>query len=77
LKKKKTYVFEKDTLKKLEQIKELTGKSETQILKDAIDLYLNLINDDKEGLDSIKDITDKLVRVVDRLEILLEKLLDK
>ncbi|ACO03793.1 MAG TPA: hypothetical protein DEP48_04495 [Persephonella sp.] len=77
MKKKKTYVFEKDTLKKLEQIKELTGKSETQILKDAIDLYLNLINDDKEGLDSIKDITDKLVRVVDRLEILLEKLLDK
>jgi len=77
LKKKKTYVFEEDTLKKLEEIKRNTGKSETQILKEAITLYIKLLNDDMEGVNSIKGITEKLEKVVDRLETLLKRLLDK
>ncbi len=77
MKKKKTYVFEEDTLKKLEEIKRNTGKSETQILKEAITLYIKLLNDDMEGVNSIKGITEKLEKVVDRLETLLKRLLDK
>ncbi|WP_457622496.1 hypothetical protein [Persephonella sp.] len=77
MRKKKTYVFDENTLAKLDEIKDLTGKSETQILKEAVDLYLQVLSDDREGLGNIKDITEKLEKVVDRLEDLLVKLLDK
>ncbi|WP_457623613.1 hypothetical protein [Persephonella sp.] len=77
MKKKKTYVFEEETVKQLEKIKRLTGKSETQILREAITIYGKILNDDRDGIESVKEITTRLEGVVDRLESLLSKLLKR
>ncbi|WP_456400773.1 hypothetical protein [Persephonella sp.] len=77
MKKKKTYVFEEETVKQLEKIKRLTGKSETQILREAITIYGKILNEDRDGIESVKEITTRLEGVVDRLESLLSKLLKR
>ncbi|WP_457640433.1 hypothetical protein [Persephonella sp.] len=77
MKKKKTYVFEEETLDTLKKIKQKTGKSETQILKEAIILYEKYLNDDEDGIKTIKDIASKLEKIVNRLDLILTKLSDR
>ena len=62
--KKKTYVFDQDTLKILEALKRELGKKETQILKEALKLYMEhhkgvsaMTNTAQEFLKSVENLT--------------------
>jgi len=73
-KKKKTYVFSTHTLNILEELKNLTKKSETQIITEALELFEEYIKKDKELdssldilLDKISDLSYKLGKCEERL----------
>ena len=72
--KKKTYVFNEKVLSSLEEIKKLTNKKETQILEEAIMLYLEYLNGKNSIIDDIKKITDNLNEIISKVEELSYKL---
>lgn len=84
---KKTYVFDGDTLRILEEIKTELGKKETQILKEALRLYYehhmsmkrdmsrleSMIRDFEELMDRISELSYRLRRCEERLKSLEEE----
>ncbi len=79
-KKKKTYVFNKHTLEVLDALKNMTKKSETQIIVEALELLEEYIRKEKEldnGLDilleKISELSYKLGKCEERLAQLEKK----
>ena len=73
-KKKKTYVFNKHTLEVLDGLKNVTKKSETQIIVEALELLEEYLRKDKELdssldilLDKISELSYKLGKCEERL----------
>ena len=73
-KKKKTYVFSTHTLNILEELKNITKKSETQIITEALELLEEYVKKDKELdssldvlLDKISDLSYKLGKCEEKL----------
>ncbi len=67
--KKKTYVFDGETVRILEEIKVELGKKETQILKEAIRLYR------QHQVEMRKEVT-RLEKAVERIESLADRISD-
>ncbi len=71
---KKTYVFDGDTIRILEEIKVELGKKETQILKEALRLYYEHHQSMKRDLDRLETLVRDLERMVERISELSYKL---
>ncbi len=83
MRKKKTYVFPKNVLENLEEIKEITQQSETQIISDALSYYLHHIKKQEELiskldfiLEKIENLSIELGRCQERVRHLEEKFKD-
>jgi predicted transcriptional regulator len=63
MKKKKTYVFREDVLKKLEELKDITDQTETQILSDAINRYLDYLKREKKLISSLDYMLEKIEKL--------------
>ena len=61
MKKKKTYIFNEDTLRNLEGIQQITRQTETQIISDALKIY-------EEYLKKETNIMTKLDLVLEKIE---------
>ncbi|MBK3331648.1 hypothetical protein GWK41_01045 [Persephonella atlantica] len=72
--KKKTYVFDQETLNNLSQIRDLTGKKETQILKEAIRFYLSYLKDEERILSKNLMLSEKLEKLVEQLSEIVSKI---
>ncbi len=76
-KKKKTYVFDNNILNLLEELKLLTGKSETRIISEALELYEKHIKKEESIKNSLELLLDKISELSYKLgqcEAQLEKL---
>ena len=72
--KKKTYVFDQETLNNLSQIRDLTGKKETQILKESIRFYLSYLKDEERILSKNLMLSEKLEKLVKQLSEIVSKI---
>ncbi len=72
--KKKTYIFGKNTINTLEKLKEITNKKETQIISEALDIYLEYLNREKEFNDNLRYMVEKIEELSKKLGICEEKL---
>jgi translation initiation factor 2B subunit (eIF-2B alpha/beta/delta family) len=79
-KKKKTYVFNQHTLEILDALKDMTKKSETQIIAEALELLEGYIRKEKELdnsldilLEKISELSYKLGKCEEKLEQLKNK----
>ncbi|NPA52113.1 MAG: hypothetical protein GXO22_04400 [Aquificae bacterium] len=59
-KKKKTYVFDNHILALLEELKLITGKSETRIISEALELYEKHIKEEESLKNSLGMLLDKI-----------------
>ncbi len=74
--KKKTYVFDNQTVELLEELKKITGKSETRIICEALELYDEYIKKDGNLKNSLEVLLDKISELsykLGRCEARLEK----
>jgi len=75
---KKTYVFDKKTLEILKNLKEELGKSETQIIKEALRLYHKVLHGEYDEFrcmaEKLAEVSYKLGALEERLRILEEEL---
>ncbi len=62
-KKKKTYVFDNQTIELLEELKNITGKSETRIICEALELYEEYIKKDGNLRNSLEVLLDKITEL--------------
>ncbi len=74
--KKKTYVFDQNTLEILESLKGELGKKEVQILREALALYRDKVRGVKESLSKVENLSSKMDMVLVRLFELLNKVED-
>ncbi len=74
--KKKTYVFDPNTLEILESLKGELGKKEVQILREALALYRDKVRGVKESLSKVENLSSKMDMVLVRLFELLNKVED-
>ncbi len=72
--KKKTYVFDGETIKILEEIKLELGKKETQILREAIKLYYEQTMEMKAQMSRLEDAVSKITELVQKIGDLSYKL---
>ncbi len=79
-KKKKTYIFGGQVLNTLEELKEATKKSETQIISEALEIYKKYIQNNQEletnlqlFLDKIENLSYKLGKCEEKLACLDKK----
>jgi len=72
--KKKTFVFDEETLTILYEIKQITKKSETQIVKESLKLYRDFLKKEKEALPENLILVERLENLVMRLESVLKKI---
>jgi len=72
--KKKTYVFGERAIQALEELKRLTNKKETQIIEEALLLYLDYLQGKECVYSEVKKITDNLGLIVSKVEELSYKL---
>ena len=72
--KKKTYVFDGETIKILEEIKLELGKKETQILREAIKLYYEQNLEMKAQMSRLEDAVSKIAELVQKIGDLSYKL---
>ena len=72
--KKKTFVFDEKVLSILSEIKQITKKSETQIVKESLKLYRDFLQKEKEALSKNLELAEKLEGLIFRLETILEKI---
>ena len=63
MRKKKTYVFTKNVLENLKEIKEITQQSETQIISDALSYYLHHIKKQEELISKLDFILEKIEKL--------------
>jgi predicted RNase H-like nuclease (RuvC/YqgF family) len=72
--KKKTYVFDGETIKILEEIKLELGKKETQVLREAIRLYHRHHMDMKTEMMRLEKAVERIEKLADRISELSYKL---
>ncbi len=72
--KKKTYMFTESTISTLEKLKEITKKKETQIISDALNLYLQYLEREKQFNDNLKFMIEKIEELSKKLGSCEEKL---
>ena len=72
--KKKTYVFDGETIKILEEIKLELGKKETQILREAIKLYYEQNLEMKAQMSRLENAVSKIAELVQKIGDLSYKL---
>ncbi len=72
--KKKTYMFSEETIQILEKLKKITNKKETQIISEALDVYLKYLERDKEFNDNLQFMTSKIEELSKKLGACEEKL---
>ncbi len=72
--KKKTYVFSERALQALEELKKITNKKETQIIEEAILLYLDYVTGKECVFTEVKKVTDNIVTIINKVEELSYKL---
>lgn len=63
---KKTYVFDRETLEVLNTLKEELGKKETQIIREALRLYLDNYRTERELLAELKVLVGKIETLFSR-----------
>ena len=66
--KKKTYVFDGETIKILEEIKLELGKKETQILREAIRLYYEQNLEMKTQMSRLEEAVSMLAELLERIK---------
>ncbi len=71
---KKTYLFDSDTLEILSTLKEKMGKKETQIIREALRLYLDSYMKERKLLDTVSEFMDKIERIADQISDLSYRL---
>jgi CMP-N-acetylneuraminic acid synthetase len=74
--KKKTYVFDRDTLNILESLKRELGKKEVQILREALSSYMEKVKNIKQSAESLSGISSKMDMVLVHLFELTNKFED-
>ncbi len=74
--KKKTYVFDKNTLEILDSLKQELGKKEVQILKEALSLYKEKVSEAKESIRYVEHISSKLDTIIKGIAELKSKVDD-
>lgn len=72
--KKKTYIFDPDTVEILNTLKEELGKKETQIIREALRLYFESRRNEKKLMDSVNDLVEKIDEFADRISDLSYRL---
>ena len=72
--KKKTFVFDEKVLFTLSEIKQITKKSETQIVKESLRLYRDFLEKEKKALSKNLELAEKLENLVLRLETVLKEI---
>ncbi len=72
--KKKTYVFDGETIKILEEIKLELGKKETQILREAIKLYYEQNMEMKAQMSRLETAVSEITELVQKIGELSYKL---
>ncbi|RLJ70081.1 hypothetical protein BCF55_0343 [Hydrogenivirga caldilitoris] len=72
--KKKTYVFDNATLEVLQTLREELGKKETQIIREALRLYLDNHRTNGEVMNSLNKLVERIENVVERVSELSYKL---
>jgi len=84
MRKKKTYIFNEQTLQVLSELKKLTSQTETQILSDALYFYLKYKGKENGFLSKIDYVFEKIERLSfelgrcqERVRYLEEKLEEK
>ncbi len=75
--KKKTYMFSEETIQTLEKLKKITNKKETQIISEALDVYLEYLEREKEFNDNLKFMTQTIQELSKKLGACEEKLKNK
>jgi predicted RNA-binding protein with EMAP domain len=75
--KKKTYMFSEETIQTLERLKKITNKKETQIISEALDVYLEYLEREKEFNDNLKFMTQTIQELSKKLGACEEKLKHK
>ncbi len=73
-KKKKTYVFNQHTLSTLSKLKDMTKKSETQIITEALDLYEEYLRKERELDNGLDLLLEKIANLSYKLGKCEEKL---
>lgn len=71
---KKTYLFDPDTLEILETLKAELGKKETQIIREALRLYLQSHMRERKLLDAVDDLAERIERIALKVSELSYKL---
>ncbi len=71
---KKTYLFDPDTLEILETLKAELGKKETQIIREALRLYLQSYMRERRLLDAVDDLAEKIEGITLKVSELSYKL---
>ncbi len=72
--KKKTFIFDEKVLSTLSEIKQITKKSETQIVKESLRLYRDFLKKEKEALSKNLELAEKLENLIFRLEAVLKEI---
>jgi len=71
---KKTYVFDEDTLDILRTLREELGKKETQIIREALKLYFDRHREQVSFMNSLGNLMEKIERIVRQISELSYKL---
>jgi len=71
---KKTYVFDEDTLNILKTLREELGKKETQIIKEALRLYFDNHREQVDFMKSLGNLMERIERVVKQVSQLSYRL---
>ncbi len=72
--KKKTYIFSEKTISNLEKLKDLTNKKETQIISEAVAVYLEYLERDKRFNDKLEFMVKEIENLSYKLGVCEEKL---
>ena len=72
--KKKTYLFDSETVEILNTLKEELGKKETQIIREALRLYFDNHRNEKRLMDSVNELIDRIERLVNQISELSYRL---
>jgi peptidoglycan hydrolase CwlO-like protein len=65
--KKKTYLFDDDTLEVLKVLRQELGKKETQIIREALNLYFNNHKNQTELMSSVNELLEKIEAIVSKV----------
>lgn len=72
--KKKTYIFNEQTISNLEKLKDLTNKKETQIISEAVAVYLEYLERDKRFNDKLEFMVKEIEELSYKLGVCEEKI---